>query len=419
MGPGFVRRDVPSGWSAPCAKATALQWGPASFAGMCTDRRGQGGSHGLSASMGPGFVRRDVLDGTACRALSGVPALQWGPASFAGMCSTRRRPPGRPGCGFNGARLRSPGCAWPRSTARAGRCRRRGWTARLQWGPASFAGMCRIPHTRRAPSTGLQWGPASFAGMCDDDGVTRRGRGAASMGPGFVRRDVPMLTWPPSSTSTRLQWGPASFAGMCRPDHPLDPHAERHQLQWGPASFAGMCHRRERSDGRRRPASMGPGFVRRDVPLGLLQSQVLGSALQWGPASFAGMCSGCVKSGTFRCPGLQWGPASFAGMCGRYVDAGAALRIASMGPGFVRRDVQYGNGIGLTCTVKLQWGPASFAGMCPERVRPRLLMGHASMGPGFVRRDVPRAASSLACACRCFNGARLRSPGCAVRGPWR
>ncbi len=118
MGPGFVRRDVPRARGEP--------------------------RPGLHASMGPGFVRRDVPH-AADRRPGAVAVLQWGPASFAGMCPrSSPRPAAAPGC-FNGARLRSPGCA----RASAARTGRRG--ALLQWGPASFAGMCRRI-ARSAPS---------------------------------------------------------------------------------------------------------------------------------------------------------------------------------------------------------------------------------------------------------------------------
>ncbi len=87
---------------------------------------------------------------------------------------------------------------------------------------------------------------------------------------------------------------------------------------------------------------------------------------------------------------LQWGPASFAGMCAAAVAALDAAQKASMGPGFVRRDVPYTVPALRWRSCQLQWGPASFAGMC--------------LNPHVPSSDV------LAC----FNGARLRSPGCAT-----
>ncbi len=82
--------------------------------------------------MGPGFVRRDVLP-------TGLEygerwALQWGPASFAGMCP-------------HSAVVTAQGY-------------------QLQWGPASFAGMCSVAGAFIRLVSMLQWGPASFAGMC-------------------------------------------------------------------------------------------------------------------------------------------------------------------------------------------------------------------------------------------------------------
>ncbi len=85
-----------------------LQWGPASFAGMCGE---------------PSMVAVELR------------RLQWGPASFAGMCNVQPWARVPLSTGFNGARLRSPGCAAMISTPAPARIQ-------LQWGPASFAGMC-------------------------------------------------------------------------------------------------------------------------------------------------------------------------------------------------------------------------------------------------------------------------------------
>ncbi len=143
------------------------------------------------------------------RSASGSASLQWGPASFAGMCGSRAVARWEVSRCFNGARLRSPGCA-AGSPARRQTRRRRFNGARLrspgcadthllcqegavmlQWGPASFAGMCLEQRVPARYARELQWGPASFAGMCLSGS---RGVGdalVASMGPGFVRRDVP------------------------------------------------------------------------------------------------------------------------------------------------------------------------------------------------------------------------------------
>ncbi len=120
------------------------------------------------------------------------------------------------------------------------------------------------------------------------------------MGPGFVRRDV----------RYKVPWAiPAGIAA----------------LQWGPASFAGMCARNDpKRSGRSCSASMGPGFVRRDVLLLLGNFRSPSNPLQWGPASFAGMCMLTASVRSFRATVLQWGPASFAGMCvftgGAFID---------------------------------------------------------------------------------------------------
>ncbi len=260
------------------------------------------------------------------------------------------------------------------------------------------------------------------------------------MGPGFVRRDVRSRGRSAPVTSSRfngarlrspgcastltdstgkvtvLQWGPASFAGMCS-RHSAHPSGPSLSLQWGPASFAGMCPRPTRprcrghvvasmgpgfvrrdvrggEPGHRLPAvaSMGPGFVRRDVPGSRVPPVDADTALQWGPASFAGMC--LPRPARLRqIIDASMGP----GFVRR--DVLQTLRppvraelVASMGPGFVRRDVPERR-VGRAALVLLQWGPASFAGMCHR-------------GVGGVTRGS-----------RCFNGARLRSPGCAdLRG---
>ncbi len=230
------------------------------------------------------------------------------------------------------------------------------------------------------------------------------------MGPGFVRRDVPRAfaltsrmarrfngarlrspecaTTPPTSASTSrsLQWGPASFAGMCDGG---DRWGESWcGLQWGPASFAGMClvHRHPSRDGDH--PSMGPGFVRRDV-LAVLVLHLQGLRPSMGP--------GFVRRDVRERRGQpQWS------------------RGPSMGPGFVRRDVPKRAPPSTLHRRRLQWGPASFAGMC---IRCRAL-GASEPKPTFngARLRSPGCADGLeglAPGLGAFNGARLRSPGCA------
>ncbi len=111
---------------------------------------------------------------------------------------------------------------------------------------------------------------------------------------------------------------------------------------------------------------MGPGFVRRDVP-----------------AQLGGVGGGegrCFNGARLRSPGCAL----------PLVVLQPHRPIASMGPGFVRRDVRV---VGAALDT-------------PQ---------DASMGPGFVRRDVPWLFVPRHDVVGSFNGARLRSPGCAAR----
>ncbi len=211
MGPGFVRRDV--------RYATAA------------DEAQQAGFNGAR-------LRSPGCAAPAQGPRSPTVMLQWGPASFAGMCTRHRSTHPGQRKRFNGARLRSPGCAADRSMASCD-------AVLLQWGPASFAGMCHV-HPQCVPSVRveLQWGPASFAGMClqhraDEEAAGHRFNGARLRSPGCAQIEFAKL-----NIEGMLQWGPASFAGMCGTRcHPINGF---HALQWGPASFAGMCRRATR-----------------------------------------------------------------------------------------------------------------------------------------------------------------------------
>ncbi len=111
----------------------------------------------------------------------------------------------------------------------------------LQWGPALFAGKDPDQWGTMEVPPELQWGPALFAGK-DDRGMVAKVQllAAASMGPGFVRRErPPKETERPKKRSLSLQWGPALFAGK--------------------DNSAGI-----RSNFYLNEASMGPGFVRRE-----------------------------------------------------------------------------------------------------------------------------------------------------------
>ncbi len=112
----------------------------------------------------------------------------------------------------------------------------------LQWGPASFAGMCEVEHGIVREGWTLQWGPASFAGMCRGGQRVGVGQGPrASMGPGFVRRDV---------------------------RHHQPAHAPDRAASMGPGFVRRDVHAGRNRDPLARLASMGPGFVRRDVLVG-------------------------------------------------------------------------------------------------------------------------------------------------------
>ncbi len=138
---------------------------------------------------------------------------------------------------------------------------------------------------------------------------------------------------------------------------------------------------------------MGPGFVRRDVHVHVSWVLRQLAALQWGPASFAGMCLGT-------------GPGN------------ARLRaFASMGPGFVRRDVRNGIEIVAPDDWLLQWGPASFAGMCNDDSGAEYTVTRLQWGPASFAGMCDRQEFLGVCATTGFNGARLRSPGCAADWP--
>ncbi len=254
--------------------------------------------------MGPGFVRRDVL--------------------------ISLRSGGEKHPGFNGARLRSPGCARIGNSVDYARFM-------LQWGPASFAGMCAIAGARAALATALQWGPASFAGMCPSasPGLARSRssfNGARLRSPGCARRCLgPCRRRPRRFNGARLR-------------SPGCAHRRRVVVRVG--------HR----------ASMGPGFVRRDV---LYQYPAAAPAVE------------CFNGARLRSPGC-------ANAVAQAIGEGVA---ASMGPGFVRRDVPRTTG-NRTCRRTASMGP----GFVRRDVRPCRYVGHpavrASMGPGFVRRDV-------------------------------
>ncbi len=373
MGPGFVRRDVRR---AVCPRP-----------------------QGLQASMGPGFVRRDVLPYTLGHVYQ-VISLQWGPASSwdppRGGCPVSPRPGspwlprggsprlpgadhlrrpavdhfGRPGAGQFGCpgcgSLRAPGES--RDVLEIAAARPSG-SERASMGP----GFVRRDVRRTRPATPSKSGTRFNGARLRSPGCAARSGPAvpwgpvASMGPGFVRRDVPRGRRGRGSRPGRASMGPGFVrrdVHIDAIDLPADPLAV---LQWGPASFAGMCAVGAAELGPRVAASMGPGFVRRDVPDGLPHRGLL---------HHASMGPGFVRRDV---PGAHEGRTKGA-------------RGASMGPGFVRRDVR-------------RDGRSS-----------RRPLG-ASMGPGFVRRDVRPAPRRARAGGGCFNGARLRSPGCALLGP--
>ncbi len=132
MGPGFVRRDVPrSPW---CSAATMRSFNGARLRspGCAREPLGQPAEL-LDASMGPGFVRRDVRH--SVRAVEREGDASMGPGFVRRDVRDDDEPDDPDYDCFNGARLRSPGCAQHAFLLLLG-------VFMLQWGPASFAGMC-------------------------------------------------------------------------------------------------------------------------------------------------------------------------------------------------------------------------------------------------------------------------------------
>ncbi len=83
---------------------------------------------------------------------------------------------------------------------------------------------------------------------------------------------------------------------------------------------------------------MEPGFERREVlSISSISSNKI-NTLQWSPALNAGKYGSASKSSTPN-SSLQWSPALNAGKYRQPLDAGALVGVASMEPGFERREV--------------------------------------------------------------------------------
>ncbi len=263
------------------------------------------------------------------------------------------------------------------------------------------------------------------------------GPGLASMGPGFVRRDVPTTRAGRRSPRCCFNGARLRSPGCAPPSAPSGPPACPcfNGARLRSPGCAGLAAGSWDGVG---SASMGPGFVRRDVrPRRKGQPRPHGSFN--GARLRSPGCAGGRVDGLGRLARLQWGPASFAGMCSKMVAPDPSHDAASMGPGFVRRDVHLSAPASIVTSKALQWGPASFAGMCvlgrtgsvlsfggfngarlrsPGCAQPGAVdvapTGAAlQWGPASFAGMCSTAAWSSPRAVSCFNGARLRSPGCA------